>query len=282
MFKSLNPSMVGIKCPFDMTLKLAENNGFNGVDINIQNLYREADLKIISDSILRYFAGNILRPGCAGGLLPVRLSAEQADWDKALAELPALAQLAHKLGFRRTTIVMLPFHEKLAFDDCFSLYVARLRQAAELLNDYGLGLGVEYVSQLTRRTGFPNTFIHDLAGTLKLLHAVGKPNVGLLLDSFHWHCAGETLEAIRNLAVELIVAVHLADAPNRPLHQQIAFERELPGQGVADLRGFCNAVRSTGYDGPVTCEPFHKEFEDMPPDSVAACVSSSMDSVLNQ
>ena len=48
-----------------MTLKLAENNGFKGVDINIQNLYSEADLKIISDSILRYFAGNILRPGCA-------------------------------------------------------------------------------------------------------------------------------------------------------------------------------------------------------------------------
>jgi sugar phosphate isomerase/epimerase len=142
-------------------------------------------------------------------------------------------------------------------------------------------VGVEYVSPPTRRANQPHVFLHDLAGTLSLLDAVDAPNAGLLLDSFHWHCAGESTEALRALPARRIVAVHLCDVPDRPLQEQLATERMLPGEGIANLRGFCAAVRATGYDGPATCEPFCKALNALPADVVAARVSASLGTVIS-
>jgi len=275
MFKSFNASMVGIRAACVEMLDLAQRHHFGGIDLNIAET-RSAGV----NNLRALLAERKLRPGVGAGLLPGVLAGAQQDWDKAIAELPAMAAFAQEAGFSRTTIVMMPFHETLAFDACFSLCAERLRQVAPILGKHGLSVGIEYVSQQTRRAGKPHMFLHDLAGVLSLLDAVGASNVGVLLDSFHWHCAGESLMAIRALPSRRIVAVHLADAPNRPLAEQIAFERELPGEGVVDLRGFCATVRATGYDGPASCEPFCKAFNDMPADTVSARVNAALDAVM--
>jgi sugar phosphate isomerase/epimerase len=59
----------------------------------------------------------------------------------------------------------------------------------------------------------------------------------------------------------------------------VAFDRELPGEGVADMRGFCRTLSEMGYDGPVTCEPF-MTFEGMDREAVVDQVSRAMDSVM--
>lgn len=279
MFKSLNPDMVSIKEPLEKIFDLAGRNGFAGLDLSIPKL-KELEEQRGAGSAKRLFDESGLRPGIANGLLPLRLAVDAKEWDEFLARLPAMAELAQRIGFTRTTIVMLPFHDSLAFDACFDLCVRRLKQAAARLGEHGIRLGVEYVSQLTRRAGQAHEFIYDLKGTLPLIEAVGAVNVGLLLDSFHWHCASESTAAILALKGSQIIDVHLADAPDRPLEKQVAMERELPGEGVGDLAGFCRAVRATGYDGPAACEPFRKAFETMPAMDIAACVSKSLDRVM--
>jgi sugar phosphate isomerase/epimerase len=114
---------------------------------------------------------------------------------------------------------------------------------------------------------------------MELVNAVGAANLGILLDSFHWYCASETVADIKALDVDRIVVVHLADAPDRPMDEQVAFERELPGNGVADLTGFCRTLAEMGYDGSVTCEPF-QTFDGMTCDEVLDQVGRSMDSVM--
>ena len=110
---------------------------------------------------------------------------------------------------------------------------------------------------LTRRAAYEHHFIHDLRGALELIAAAKAPNLGLLLDSFHWFCAGESAADIAQLRPAHIVAVHLNDAvKHRPRDEQVAFERELPGDsGEIDLAAFVEALNSTGYLGPLTCEP---------------------------
>lgn len=275
MFKSLNTSMVGIRASSAEALALAQRHGFAGIDLNLREMSDAG-----TTDTLRQIRSHGLRPGVASGLLPGRLAVDEHEWRAALAALPPLAAQAQASGFSRTTIVMLPFHETLPFEACFKLCADRLRQAAARLGDYGLSVGVEYVAPRTRRAGQPHIFLHDLAGTLSLLDAAGAANAGLLLDSFHWFCAGESAEALRALPAGRIVAVHLCDAPDRPLAEQVAIERALPGEGVADLRSFCAAVRATGYDGPATCEPFCKALNDLPADTVAARVSASLTAVM--
>ena len=84
------------------------------------------------------------------------------------------------------------------------------------------------------------------------------PNVGLLLDCWHWHTSGGTTDDLREVPERKIVYVHVNDAPSGvPLDQHIDNQRALPGAtGVIDIRGFLMTLEQIGYDGPVTPEPF--------------------------
>ncbi len=90
--------------------------------------------------------------------------------------------------------------------------------------------------------------------------------MGVLLDSFHWHCAGEHVADIEDLTNEQVVVVHVNDAiANRSIDDQVAFERELPGDsGVIDLNGFIAGLRHIGYDGPITAEPMNQSLSAQP------------------
>ena len=107
--------------------------------------------------------------------------------------------------------------------------------------------------------------------------AVDELDVGVLLDSFHWHCARESTSDIRRLRAGQVVTVHINDAvADRPLAEQEAFERELPRRnGVLDIDGFLAALAHINYDGPVS-----RGLSEMPADEAVARVSSAMDEVL--
>ena len=74
---------------------------------------------------------------------------------------------------------------------------------------------------------------------------------------------------------------HASDAvAGRPVEEQVAFERELPGAtGEIDLPGFLDALRSIGFDGPVTAEPMNQALREMPGDKAIRAVASAMDSM---
>ena len=90
------------------------------------------------------------------------------------------------------------------------------------------------------------------------------PNVGLLLDCWHWYTSHGTLDDLKRLTAEQVVYVHVNDAPaGIPVDEQQDMVRALPGEtGVIDIVGFLQTLRAIGYDGPVTPEPFKKELNE--------------------
>lgn len=94
-------------------------------------------------------------------------------------------------------------------------------------------------------------------------------NVGLLLDCWHWYTAHGTLQEIEQLRAEQVVYVHVNDAPlGIPVDEQIDNVRALPAEtGVIPIEGFMRALRSIGYNGPVTPEPFAKELQNCSSDA---------------
>ena len=114
-----------------------------------------------------------------------------------------------------------------------------------------------------------------MAETRELIDAIGTGNVGLVLDTWHWWQAGDSVEDIAALTPEEVVTVDLNDAPrdvDKALQKDN--ERELPAAtGVIDIAGFLNALHRIGYDGPARPEPFNKILNAM--DNDAACAVSS-------
>ena len=112
----------------------------------------------------------------------------------------------------------------------------------------------------------------------ELIGEVGKPNVGFLLDSWHWYTAQETVADILPLKGSDVILCHLNDAPSGvPVEEQMDNHRELPcATGVIDLKGFLGAIVEIGYDGPVVCEPFSQELRNKKPEENLATVSAAM------
>ena len=281
MFKSLMADMVGIHVPPLGTIELAERCGFAGVDLRLDK--HEACVRDIGADVLhKRIADAGLRTGYCS-LLPGKISCDEAMWGAGLKRLPALAALAQQLGYARTYAVVLPFDDDLNYETFFELHLKRLNEAAPVLADRGLSLALEYVSPVTRRAGHKHPFIYNLNGMRELCRASGHHNVGVMIDSFHWHCAGETIADIEALSADEVIVVHVNDLiADRPVDEQIVTERALPCEtGVIDLAGFIGALKRIGFDGPVTAEPTHPKWKGYDAERAMAELSKSMDKMMN-
>jgi sugar phosphate isomerase/epimerase len=128
-------------------------------------------------------------------------------------------------------------------------------------------LGLEYVGPATWRADKRFDFISTLAGLRTLIAELDHPeSFGVILDTFHWFTAGESVSDIEALSADDVIGVDLNDAPRGiPVDEQLDMERAQPGAtGVIDIEGFCGALRSIGYDGPVQAEPFSTGLRSQP------------------
>jgi sugar phosphate isomerase/epimerase len=156
----------------------------------------------------------------------------------------------------------------LPFIENWNYHVERIRPVARVLAEHGLRFGLEFVAPYHLRRKFKHEFIFTPGLMLELADAAG-PNVGLLVDIFHCHCAGTPWEHLAQIPKERIVLAHLNDAPDVPVAEVEDGTRLLPGQGVLDIPGFLAALRKTGYDGPVSVEVFSAALRAMPPADAA-------------
>jgi sugar phosphate isomerase/epimerase len=272
MFRNLSPGVIGIRTDLAGAIDLAQRHGWQGLDLPVGEAIRLAAERTAAD-VAALFAQAGLRLGGWG--LPIDW---RGDYDRAaLAALEQQAALAQRLGCTRVYTWLPPSSDELPFRENFDRHVARLRPIAEVLAAHGCRLGLEFVGQRTKREGQRYGFIYSLEGMLCLAQATG-PNVGLLLDSYHWYCSLGTLADIRALRAEDVVYVHVNDAPEGvAVEAQLDLVRRLPATtGVIDLAGFMGVLREIGYDGPVTPEPFEQRLKELAPDDACHTAHESM------
>jgi sugar phosphate isomerase/epimerase len=117
-----------------------------------------------------------------------------------------------------------------------------------------------------------------MAETKELIDAIGVPNVGFVLDSWHWHNAGETQEDILTLEDRDVVAVDLNDAPFGVATDELNdASRELPmTTGVIDMAAFLEGLVRIGYTGPARAEPFNEAVNNLPPEEAVAVTADAI------
>ena len=139
--------------------------------------------------------------------------------------------------------------------------------------------GLEYVGPKTAWSAARHPFIHTLAETRELIAEIGRDDVGLVLDSWHWYTAGETAEDLRGLADRDVVACDVNDAPRSvPVDQQRDGVRELPvrDRGHRPAGVHEGAWRRWATTGPVRAEPFNATVRTLPADAAVAATARAM------
>lgn len=235
-------------------IELAHLHGFESVEARADELAllpEDGLQRLLSD-----LHGKGLRFGLAG--LPIDLRRDEQRFAEGMRQLPKFAQVLQRCGVTRLGSSIVPFHDELSYAENFQQHVGRIGAVARVLGDYGIRFGLEYCATPTLRRAKLHEFIHSLPQLRQLIAAIAAPNLGLVLDSWHWWMSGSSTAELMPLRMEEVVGVDLNDAPvGVPQAELLDRQRELPGAtGVIDLPQFLGALRRLGYDGPVRAEPF--------------------------
>lgn len=278
MYKGLSPGAIGVNAAnLDEAVAAAKTGGFGGVEINP---FEIADLIASQgqNAVIAQLAEAGIKP--AGFGLPVEWRGSADAWKAGLNDLPRLAEAAAAIGATRVITWIMPCSDDREYDENKAFHVTRFTPIAEIFRDHGLSLALEFIGPKTLRETQRYPFIHTAEDMLAMGQEIG-PNVGLLLDSYHWYTSHGTREQLQALTPAQVVYVHVNDAPyGVPVDEQLDGVRDLPGAtGVIDIAGFLQALHGIGYDGPVTPEPF-VNLSSLPSDTARLeRVGAAMDSI---
>ena len=271
----LSCGALGIKASQTEAIDYAARYGFDVVDADGRYLgdLAQPDLARLLDSMR---AKNV---GWAMAGFPTEFRKDDAAFNESVKALPAYAAGLERAGVKRVTTWISPNSADLTYMANLKTHARRLREAASILKDHGIRFGLEYVGPKTSWSTRRFPFVHTMAEMKELMAEIDRPNVGFVLDSWHWYTSGEAKKDLLTLRADQVVSVDLNDAPaGIPVDQQMDGKRELPAAtGVIDAASFLGGLQAIGYDGPVRAEPFNDAVRKMTPDQALAAAKAAID-----
>ncbi|MGM0873835.1 MAG: sugar phosphate isomerase/epimerase family protein [Bacillota bacterium] len=275
MLRGITKAGLGNNTDDKRFIELAAEYGFQSVDLDAKSYIEEYGIEKAREILQK----NDIVIGSIG--LPVEWRHSTEAFTEGLTNLASAAKAAAELGCTRCCTYILPSTD-LKAASLMSLAVKRLRICSEVLGSYGIRLGLEYVGPHHLRETWKNPFIWTQDETLELIDAIGLPNVGLLLDSYHWYTTGLTSEDIAKLTENQIVYVHINDASDLPVEELKDNDRLYTGEGVIDLSLFLKSIKQTGYSGPVAQEVLTPRVPTQSADELFRRSKIGFDKVFNQ
>ncbi len=279
MFKNLNPGALGVTGHQSEIIELALTYGFVGMDLNVVEFATRARLKGV-EYARRLIDSAKLKMGAFA--LPFELDTDDEMFAKELKKLPDLAQAAVSAGCTRCIATVAPGSEKLPYHENFEFHKRRFQEICQALEPAGVRFGVGFQAAEYLRKNQAFQFVHDLDALTLLLNMVAAPNIGLLLDIWDIVVAGGSLDSVRKLPPEQIVAVHVADLPPAVGNGEIDEKsRLLPATEGAriDITTLLVYLKSVGYEGPITPRPSRGIFQSRRRDLVVKQAGEAMDKV---
>ena len=117
--------------------------------------------------------------------------------------------------------------------------VSNMQKLADIAGEYNIVLGMEVLNR------FEGYLLNDAAEGIAFVKEVNKPNVKLMLDTFHMNIEEDSLiDAIKS-AGDLLGHFHVGEANRRP-----------PRDGRMPWKDIAAALHEIGYNGAVVMEPF--------------------------
>jgi len=197
-----------------------------------------------------------------------------ADYAGIKAECEELGSLAATL--RCPYIVVVPGRlpeQAPSLEEMIDESVRVLTDLSAIAERHGVALAFEFLGQA-------DCSVQTLELADEIVKRVGRPDVGLVIDSFHFYAGGSTIDMIETLEPESLFVFHINDAENLPREQLQDSHRLLPGLGILPLADMLKAFKRIGYDRVASVEIFRPEYWERDPFELARDAKSATELVL--
>jgi sugar phosphate isomerase/epimerase len=243
--------------------RAASAAGFTGIGLHVDDLARTVASGLDVAGMREVLADTGLRVVEIEFLGGWALDADPAELERTVSRIEAVADA---FGGRHVSAGEFRGDTDLDLDAA----ATRLDMLARRLARHGLQVAVE---------GFPWSALAGQTAVPELLRRVQAPNVGQLIDVWHFFNNGGTPETVTGP----IAAVQLNDGPrvHEDYLRHARAARRLPGEGELDVAGLLRAVLRTGFTGPWCVEVNTPEFRALPVDEAARRAATAASAALD-
>lgn len=263
MYLGFNGATTMKKADLLSDLAVAERCGYAALEIwaaKLRTYLREEPGRLAE--LRRRFARSPVKPYSINSVEFVTFK-QGAEWEAIVAQVEELARVAAEIGCPYLVVVPSPRPEGMGDDEVRAGSVAALRELSDVAAPFGVKLAFEFL-------GFGWCSVNRLDQCCRIVREVDRENIGLVLDTFHFHAGGSPLSSLSEVDPGKLFIFHLNDAEPRPLSELQDAHRLLPGEGVIPLREIFAGLRARGYHGIASLELFRPEYWELEPLALAA------------
>jgi 2-keto-myo-inositol isomerase len=232
-------------------LEACEKHGFDFIEIRfdcVKEYLKEHSL----EELARWFNTHRLKPWAYNTLLFFN-QRDEAGVKEIDDEVDFIIKVSDAIGMKMLITVPNFNVGPLTIDQIKEEAVARLKYLSDRVAPHGICISLEFC-------GVPACSINQFGTAYDVVEAVNRDNVGITLDTFHFHAMGSRWEDLERADGKKIFAFHLNDAENLPIGSMLDDKRLWPGDGCLDHDRTLRALKMIGFDGVCTVEEFRPEY----------------------
>lgn len=259
LIKNFSPRALGITGRQSELLELALTYAFNGIDIDMDDMYRRSLREDGSDAT-KYLrsakkAYEVKGKPIHWGMFDtaLNLDGDEDSFTASVGAITPIADLAKEIGLKAAYVDVPAASDRLPFNEYFEAQKGRIKQIADVLGPRGIDLGLRLQAGKDLAEAKQYEFIRDAAGMKALVESCPE-TVGFIVDTWDWAVGGSTLDTIKELPIDRIVSVRMSSFPEGidPTNAS-STDRVLPAiEGPIDHVGLLKHLASKGYERTVT------------------------------
>ncbi len=208
MLKNFSPQGLGITGRQSELIELALTYAFRGMEVNMMDMLKRSQRTSFEDAS-KYLRAAEIKIGTFD--VGVNLDVSDEEFATELAQVHPLAEIAHQLEAQTATLRVPAATDTAAFPEFFETISKRISQIAAVLAEKNIRLGIAFLSGAEKTEGKQFPFVNNVESFLALVKNIQGDNIGYVIDTFDWHLGGGTLEQIKQVPAEKIVAVRFGE-----------------------------------------------------------------------
>lgn len=260
-----------MRADLETDIRAASAAGFDLIEIWASKLREFLKTKSVAD-LKNLLEENNIEPYSINSIEHITFRNAE-DYQKIKAETEEFSRIAGEISCPYVVVVPGKMPENADETRIVEESVKVLNELADIAEKHHVGLAFEFLGQA-------DCSVQTLDLDKKIIELVNRPNVGLVIDTFHFYAGNSTLEAIETLDPEKLFIFHINDAEDLPKADLTDAHRLYPGTGILPIREIKERFDKIGYDRMVSIEIFRPEYWAQDPFEVARKAKAATEQVL--